>query len=109
MNLIAQGAPFVERPREATFFGAPDSAIDGNPCHHLRVREVLAGSPHLPDTRIGLAPDFGDVLDERALKGPCIVTSREPRTARLIKGIEHFAVDVELHLGMRRIADANGG
>ena len=40
-NLVAQLAPFVERPFETERLGALDGAIVGDPRHDLRIGEVL--------------------------------------------------------------------
>ena len=60
------------RPR-ALVEGPRDHAhppVDGHPGHHLRVHEVAARPPHLPDALVGLGPHRADVLDEEAGQVP---------------------------------------
>ena len=47
-------APPVERPVEVELLGALHGAVERDPRHHLRMREVLRRAAHLPDSLVGL-------------------------------------------------------
>src|SRR5438876_11895262 len=78
--------------------GALHSAIHGDPGHHLRMREVLGRTPHLPEAVIGPSPDLRDMLDEGALQMPRLDALLHPADACLVQCIHHPALDSELEL-----------
>ena len=52
---------------------------------------------------------FSEVQNEPAFQRPGRVAGGETRAARDIKGVKHFAIDVELELSDRAIADSDRG
>ena len=62
-------------------------------------------SAHLPDALVRLAPDLRELLQHGALDGPGLVILRQPAAPRLVEGAHHLAVDVELALPVRGVAD----
>ena len=61
----------------------------------------------LPDAVIRLVPSPGEVLQHGAFHRPAGFIQFEFCHAPLVKGVDQFAVDVELELRMRGIADAH--
>src|SRR3954469_7413564 len=108
MDAIADLAPPLDRPVQPMTLRRLDRAIDRHPGHDLRVRELLAATAHFPDPLIGLLPRIADVVRELALHRPRGRRLRETMIARLVQGVRDFAVDVELPLRRRGIADAHG-
>src|SRR4051812_15228173 len=70
MNLRAQLAPVLERTLEAVRLGILDAAIECDPRHDLRMREVLRRAANLPDAAIRLVPDLLQVLEQLTLQRP---------------------------------------
>ncbi len=66
-DLVAKGAPFLERPFGAVVLDAAHGAVHHYPGHGLGVGEVLASGAHLPDALVRLVPDLGHVLGHRQL------------------------------------------
>jgi hypothetical protein len=71
------------------------------------MREMARAPAHFPDAFVRLAPDGLEVQDERAFESPARIARGEPRATRDIKGVEHFAIDVELKLTDGAVADAD--
>src|SRR5260370_645018 len=69
---------------------------------------MLALAAPLPDAVIGLVPDISQMVEHLASQRQGIFMKFQRRHARLMKGVDQFAVDIELQLGMRGIADPNG-
>ena len=66
---------------------------------------MLALAAALPDAVIGLVPYFGKMLQHRAFQRPASFIEFELGHAPLVKGVDQFAIDVELQLRMRGVAD----
>ena len=80
-------------------------AVERHPRHHLRVGEVLARAPHLPDALVGLLP-----RGCAGSRGPSPRATTRRRRARarpaaLVERVEDLAVDVQLELLRRGVAD----
>ena len=56
---------------------------------------------------VGLVPDLGQVIENGAFEVPGAVVELQLLHPRLMEGVDQFAVDVELQLGVRGIADPN--
>ena len=59
----------------------------------------------LPDAVIGLVPLPGKMLQHRAFQFPAGVIHLELGHTPLMKGVDQFAIDIELKLRMRGVAD----
>src|SRR4029077_13227775 len=81
-------------------------AVDRDPRHHLRMGEMAPRPAHFPEALVGLAPDLFQVLEQRALHVPGGLVGGDAELARLVERIHQLAVDVELQLRRRGIADA---
>ena len=68
---------------------------------------MARAAPHFPDARVRLSPDLLEVQKEGAFQRPGRIAGGETRAARDIEGVEHFAIDVELKLLDRSVADAD--
>ena len=103
----AQRAPARHRAVEPVALRGAHRAVHRHPRHHLGVREMLRLAAHLPDAVVGLAPVAFDEVEQHALERPRIVVLREAGLAADIQRIDHLAVDVELELRSRGVADAH--
>ena len=68
---------------------------------------MLAVAAPFPDAVIRLVPYFRQVLQHRAFERPGAFVEFQRRHPRLVKRVDQLAIDIELQLGMRGIADAN--
>ena len=68
MDGVAQPAPLIERRIKTELLGTFDAAIARDPRHHFRRNVVLSGTADFPDALIGLAPYFGQMLQDRAFE-----------------------------------------
>src|SRR5438270_870011 len=104
---------------ETIFVGELDTTIHRCPAHELRVEKVLRSPPYLPDPVIRLLPYFRRVVDEGSNHAPGFVirSSRaaERSTLMTFRAMivdvgchDDFAVDVQLALSGRGIADPDG-
>ena len=62
---------------------------------------------HLPDALVRLVPDLRQMRDQRPLNVPARVRPRQAEVHLLIQRIHQFAIDVELQLRARGVADAH--
>jgi len=69
--------------------------------------EVASASPHLPDAVVGELPCGLDELRELAGRHARALFLGQAETARLVQCLDHLAVDVELELVARSVADAH--
>ena len=72
------------------------------------MHEVPGRPPHLPDALVGLAPFLRKRLEEQQLQRPRIAVEREAGPYGLPHDVSQLAVDVELQLLVRGVADAHG-
>src|SRR4029078_5961671 len=105
MNGVAQRTPPLKWRLEAERLGALDAAVEGDPGHYRRRNIVPACAAALPDAMIGLVPYFGKMLEYRAFYCPGASIQFELGGSPLMECVDQFAVDVELQLRMRGIAD----
>src|SRR6266540_648780 len=68
---------------------------------------MLRRAPHLPDTLIRLSPPMLQVPQYRELERPTRRVGSEPAFATLMQDIDQLAINIELELSMRIVADAN--
>src|ERR1700722_13904613 len=61
MNRVADSAPTLERSLEPEFLDGSNRAVERDPSHDLRVREVAPPAAHFPDTFVRLPPDILEV------------------------------------------------
>src|SRR6267154_300695 len=105
MNLRCQCAPSFKRSARAIFLDLLHCAIDGHPRHDLRMRKMLARSTHLPDTLVWLLPSGFEESHQLSLQSPRIFVFVQTGVARNIQGVHDLAIDVELELQMRGVAN----
>src|SRR6478736_2174263 len=99
--------PTIDWTIQSVLFDGADGAVEGDPCHDLRVDEVPAWPADLPDAGVGLLPDPLQVPQEHALQAPRLVLVLERLGASLVERVHHLPVDVELKLLARCVADAD--
>ena len=63
LDLLGDGAPLLGIALLALALGQLGPAVERHPAHHLRRREVLRLSAHLPDSAIGLTPVLDRLFD----------------------------------------------
>jgi hypothetical protein len=108
VDLRADPAPAVDRAVETERLDGLDAPVKRDPRHHLRIGEMMASAPHLPDAFIGGAPHGFEMREERALKLPRRREVLETADPRMMSRIHHLAEDIELELAGGGIADAHG-
>src|SRR6516165_1918513 len=72
------------------------------------MREVLRRTAHLPDALIGLIPDLGQVSQNDAPDRIPVLIWGQTVTLCMVDRVEDLAVNVELRLVYRGIANADG-
>ena len=107
MDRLPDAAPVLHRPVQSEMFDCLDRTIESHPGHDLREREVLRRAAHLPHAGVRLAPDLLEMAQQGALQSPVDRAAAQAAATRLVQRIHHLAIHVELHLRMRRIADAH--
>src|SRR5262245_65794463 len=108
MDLIADRAPAPDRSWAAELLAQLDPAVEGNPSHHLGVGEVASLAPNLPDPLVGLAPCLLEQPEHVQAAPPGRKRGTEIRDSRrLLEGVRHLAVDLELRLFGVRVAHPN--
>ena len=95
--------------RRVEHLGQRDGPVERHPAHQLRVEEVLRTAPHLPDALVRLA------ASARRRRRPgwrgSAACRRSPRSISVGQPggrVEQLAVDVELALVPRTVADPHG-
>src|SRR6185436_20329780 len=104
MDLVAPALPAVEGRVEPIPLDVLDGAIEREPRHHLRVREVATPAAHLPDPLVGLLPFRLEEIEERALDVPsvfvrgyrCAARRTEIEASLEVEHARDLAEDVEL-------------
>src|SRR5690606_29546074 len=100
--------PAFERRPHPELLRALDRAIEGDPRHHLRVREVLPSAAHFPDALVRLIPDAFEMIDECPRHLPGFGARVETSLPRVIQRVHQLTEHIQLELAMCRIADAYG-
>ena len=104
--MVSRSAPpLIERRLEAEGFRALDAAVERDPCHHLRRYVMLAVTAALPDATVRLVPDLGQMIQHDAFQIPRTFVELQLGHARLMECVDQLAIDIELQLRMRGIAD----
>ena len=67
--------------------------------------EVATVSANLPDAVVRLVPGALQEVHQRALQRPGVIVGRQSVRACLVQRVNHLAVDVELKLFVRGVAD----
>src|SRR6185312_12732867 len=100
--------PLLERAVHTELLGRSDGAVEGHPRHDLGIGELLAPAAYFPDSLVGIGPDRLEMVEQRALDPPSPLVLAQAAESRLIERVHELAVDIELQLGVRRVADADG-
>ena len=82
-----------------------DRALDRDPAHQPRVRVVPAAAARLPDALVRLVPVLDQPLEVAGELDPAVVVDGQPVLVAEVDGVHQLAVDVELQLGRRPVAD----
>ena len=90
------------RPR---WRATPDRALDRDPARQLGVGVVAAAAARLPDPLVGLVPVVYQPLEVAGELQPAVVVEGQPVLVAEVDGVHQLAVDVELQLGCRAVAD----
>src|SRR5205085_5469435 len=93
------------RALEAELIDALDRAVERDPAHHLRKREMPRLTAGFPHAMIGPLPDRLQILQQLQNHLPGVGIAFESITAASVERIAQLAIDVELQLLMRRVAD----
>ena len=101
-------APAVHRGGPAVAGRQADAAVEGDPAHQPAVGEVLSAAAGLPDALLGLVPVVGEPVEQVAPAEPAGVAGLDAVLVREVDAVDRLAVDVELELVRRAVADADG-
>src|SRR5207237_4062593 len=103
----AQRAPAFDRPCQTEPLDGFDCSVRGNPGHDFGMSEVAARAAYLPDPLIHLPPCRLEKVEQRLLDAPGIIVRLDAVSACDMEGVGDLAINIQLKLRMRRIADAN--
>src|SRR5665213_3164043 len=96
MNGVAHGSPMFERAIQLELFDRAHRTVEGDPRHHLRLREMFAAAADLPDALIRLFPNGLKMSNERTFECPARGVRSEARLACHIQRIQNFPVHISL-------------
>src|SRR5436309_2753096 len=85
-----------------------DRAVEGYPRHDFRMGKVLPRPAHLPDALVRLIPNPGEVLEQDRPHRVPVFVGGQAVALSMVERVENLAVDVELDLIYRGVADADG-
>src|SRR5215471_3339509 len=106
MDLVPDRAPLIEGSFAAEFLAQPNPSVEGNPGHHLRVREVQPLAAHLPDPFIRFPPAVFEQPEHVPAELPRRQRSTDAVCPRLVHSVGDLTVDVELVLLCGGVADS---
>ena len=106
-DLVPDRAPAFDRSLAAELLDVAHGAVERDPRHHLRVREVTLGPAYLPDARVRSSPARLEPLDQLELQRPDLVVRNAAADAGLVERVPELSVDVELELLRGGVADAH--
>src|SRR5205085_3055450 len=98
VNFSGYVAPFLHRSIETEFLGALDGSVECDPCHHLRVGEVLSIAADFPDSFVGFAPDLREMAEKLSLYVPTGFGRSEVMAACVMERIHYLPEYVQLQL-----------
>ncbi len=107
VDRLACLVPAGERCRQRAFGGQADRTVQRHPAHQPRVQEVVLLAAHFPDTHVFAVPDITDLIREFDRAFPAVVGNGFAVFVDQINRIHQLAVDVQLDLVERLIADTH--
>src|SRR5262249_37873219 len=87
---------------------APHAAVQCDPGHDFRVREMPPRAANFPDALVWTPPGLFNKTHQRLFHAPTVLVVFQSVLAGLVKSVEYFAVHVELKLLEGGIADPHG-
>jgi hypothetical protein len=105
VDRVARRPPALQRRLQLEALGEAHRAVEDDPGHDLGVGVVTARAAALPDPVVGLLPDAGDVLDDRAPARPEFALDPAGEVDADGRDGEGLAEDVELELLGGRVPD----
>ena len=63
VDFAARPTPALNRAVQFELLDRSNRSIEGDPGHHLRVREIPPAAPHLPNSFVGIAPDLFEMFE----------------------------------------------
>src|SRR5919108_3504774 len=111
VDLVGDAPPEVRTLPVAARLRQPHAAVDRDPAHHLRRREVLGLPAHLPDPAVRLGPVRDRVLDVPGDDVPARLRELlgDPVVARVQRErVEQHPPDVVLTVVVGAVADPDG-
>ena len=106
VDLVPLDDPPGEGSRPSPMLSQANGAIQCYPRHQAAVGEVLAASSGLPDAFLRLIPVLAEPVDYVRQSGPEFVPHLQAVDVGEMDGIHRLAVDVELQLIGRAVADS---
>ena len=93
--------------RQAVLGRQPDGPVERDPALELRIDEVLPAAADLPDPLVGPVPVVDQPVHHPADRLPEVVGDAVGVLVEEVDRVHHLAVDVQLELVGRGVADAD--
>jgi hypothetical protein len=105
VDLVAYLRPAIKGSFELELLGNSNGSVEDHPCHDLGVRVVATWSAALPDAVVGLPPDCLDMVDDGSPPRPQPLLDPADDGGSEEGDGDDFAIDVELELFGRCVAN----
>jgi len=102
---VPLGEPTHKVGRASSRHRQPNALVERHPAHQAPVDKVLVAAPRFPDSGLGTIPVVAQPVDHPREFDPRRVVELEPGLVGGIDGVHHLAVDVQLDLVGRPVAD----
>src|ERR1700730_2361196 len=100
VDLVANLPPPIDRGLVTRVLRHLHAAVEGDPAHHLRMREVPARPAYFPNPLVGLVPALVERVQQQEHERPRICSEPRARPDRLPERVGELAIDVQLELRM---------
>ena len=99
--------PLVEWALHAELRDRLDRPVERHPRHDLGIGELFRAATDLPDAFVRFVPYGFEMIEQRALDGPSSLVFAKSSSTGLIKRIHQLAIDIQLPLVVRGVANAD--
>src|SRR5215470_1520372 len=110
MDVVSYPPQTPDRTRTADFFAQPFEnfyrPVERHPRHYFRMGEVLRRPAHFPNALVSPAPNPRQMVENGGADRHGAIHCGQAVKMGVVQRVENFAVDIELCLPDRRIADA---
>src|SRR5713101_7064943 len=95
----------LARSVEPVLLDRLDPAVESDPRHDFREGELARRAANLPDALVRLLPDRLQIFEQLLLQRPGKAAAFEPVAVTGVERVHQLAINVELQLFVRGIAD----